>query len=168
MPTRDRRCHLWLSPGPERCHLLPMEASSNFWTSEGDKMNCAFNVTDFQSCLDSEVLKLPPRTALSFLNPLATVGKLGVCIDTVRRGCSTQSWAGVPEARSTLRFSWGWSGYSEVDPKGPCGSWRPYHYGLPYRGITPMYNAVKLNFPQSQRPLQKGHGKSTAPDLKQM
>lgn len=76
MPTRDRRCHLWLSPDRERRHLLPMEASSNFWTPEGDKMNCAFNVTDFQSRLDSEVLKLPPRTALSFLNPLATFGKL--------------------------------------------------------------------------------------------
>lgn len=49
--------------------LLPgrnQEAWSDFWTAEGDKMNYPFNVTDFQSGIHSEVLKLPSRMALSF------------------------------------------------------------------------------------------------------
>lgn len=42
------------------------EAWPDFWTAKGDKMHCPFNVTDFQSDIHSEKLKLPSRMALSF------------------------------------------------------------------------------------------------------
>lgn len=117
-PTQGRPCHLHLSPASGALLSAAWEESqeawSDFWTAKGDKMNCPFSVTDFQSGIHSEVSNYLPEWHSAFESS-SHVWQVDL------EHVLTQPCMASCKAPSLLRFSRACSGCSQVDPKACSG-----------------------------------------------